>query len=381
MAEASAEVIQDLSQDANSKRGTSRPRQREEKAWSGNKAKEFNIQRIRERTFQVRLPSQFSAKDVLMSINGVILKEEVETVSQQHTPGCWTIVAKTAEAANKLVLRNMITIGPEHEQYKIQPRVQKATLLTLPYVDPEISNTEIFYYFSYYGYVNRVVDEFYKDEGYTHVNTGRRLVFIRLADGASPPPYCIIKNQKMTVNFRGKSNVCFHCHVEGHGKARCPVQEYRTCYNCGSSTHNHSQCFEDTLVTYHFDNKEKYNPYCYPRYFKGEDYHITFEPKFYTERARIRYYTETYARKQQELDDNRQQDREKAIVEDIHYEEIDETMEMYEDATKEGRRDWGPPADTQNKTFDEPNADASGPSTNTQDDDKQSQYKPTPKPR
>ena len=30
MAEASAEVMQDLSQDANSKRGTSRPRQREE---------------------------------------------------------------------------------------------------------------------------------------------------------------------------------------------------------------------------------------------------------------------------------------------------------------------------------------------------------------
>ena len=130
-----------------------------------------------------------------MGINGVILKEEVETVSQQLTPGCWTIVAKTAEAANKLVLRNMI--GPEQEQYKIQPRVQRATLLTLPYVDPEISNTEIFYHFSYYGYVNRVVDGFYKDEGYTHVKTGRRIVFIRLADGASPSPYCIIKNQNV----------------------------------------------------------------------------------------------------------------------------------------------------------------------------------------
>ena len=56
-------------------------------------------------------------------------------------------MTKTTEGANKLLLQNMLTIGPEHEKYKIQPRIQRATLLTLPLVDPEISNTEIFIIF------------------------------------------------------------------------------------------------------------------------------------------------------------------------------------------------------------------------------------------
>ena len=73
----------------------------------------------------------------------------------------------------------MLKIGPEEELYKIQPHIPRSTLLTLPYVDPEISNTEIHDYFAYYGYVTRVTDEYYKkEEEYKHVKTGRRLVFI-----------------------------------------------------------------------------------------------------------------------------------------------------------------------------------------------------------
>ena len=113
----------------------------------------------------------------------------------------------------------------------------------------------------------------------------------------------------MLVSFRGKINICFHCSVEGHGKAQCPVRDYKTCYNCGSPTHRHSQRYEDTLVAYEF-NKKKCTPYCYPRGFQGEedveygnvtneeeafDHHMTFEPKFYTERARCRCYADTYA--------------------------------------------------------------------------------------
>ena len=157
------------------------------------------MQSIRERTFQVRLPTCFTAKDVIVSINGIIKKDQIETVSQQRTGGGWTIVTKTAEAADKLVEHNMLIIGLEQEEYKIQPRIPRSTLLTLPYVDPEISNLEMFEYFSQYGYVTRVVDELYKEEEYKHVKTGRRLVFIRLMDGASPPPYCLIKNQNMIV--------------------------------------------------------------------------------------------------------------------------------------------------------------------------------------
>ena len=281
-------------------------------AWLGrNKAKEFSKQSIRKRTFQVRLPHNYTAKDVIISINGIIEKKDIETVSQQRTGGGWTIVTRTSEAANRIVSNSLMSIGPEKEMYRIQPRLPRSTLLTLPYVDPEISNDDIFDYFRLYGHVTRVTDEFYKEEELKHVKTGRRLVFIRLAEGSTPPPYCVINNQKMSVSYRGKENVCFHCHVEGHNRAQCPVQAYKTCYNCGSPLHSFSECYEETLVTYHFDKEANYDPFCYPKNHEGEEgiiygeincredvfnYHITFNPKFYTLAARIRYDAETYAR-------------------------------------------------------------------------------------
>ena len=304
MAEAMATATEDF-QDGNEQE--TRPN-----AWVGrNKAKEFNKHSIRERTFQVRLPHNYTAKDVITSINGIIQKQDIETVNQQRTGGGWTIVTKTAEAANRLVHNSLLSIGPEKELYRIQPRLPRATLLTLPYVDPEISNDEIFDYFSLYGHVTRVTDELYKEEDFKHVKTGRRLVFIRLAEGSAPPPYCIINNQKMSVSYRGKENVCFHCHVEGHNRAQCPIQAYKTCYNCGSPLHSYSECYEDTLVTYYFDKRANYDPFCYPKNYQGEEgitygevnckedvfsYHITFNPRFYTLAARIRYEAETYAR-------------------------------------------------------------------------------------
>ena len=113
----------------------------------------------------MRLPSNVTAKDVIISINGIIQKQDIETVSQKRTGRGWTIVTKTAEAVNKMVKNNFLTIGPEREQYRIQPRLPRLTLLTLPYVDPEISNDE--------------TDEFYKDEEFNRVKTGCWLVFIR----------------------------------------------------------------------------------------------------------------------------------------------------------------------------------------------------------
>ena len=127
-------------------------------------------------------------------MNGILLKTEVETVSKQSTLGHSTIVTKSAEGADKLITQNTLIIGPEREKYKIEPRVQRATLLAIPFVDPEISNIEIFEYFSQYGYVSMLTHEFYEENGFTHVKTGRRLVFIRLAEGSSPPPFCIIRN-------------------------------------------------------------------------------------------------------------------------------------------------------------------------------------------
>ena len=179
-----------------------------------------------------------------------------------------------------------------------------------------------------------MTDEFYKEEEFKHVKTGRRLVFIRLAEGSTPPPYYIINNQKMTVSYRGKENVCFHCHVEGHNRAQCPIQAYKTCYNCGSPLHTYSECYEDTVITYHFDKGANYDPYCYPRNYKGEegiaygevnckedvfDYHVTFNPKFYTLRARLRYEAQTYARGEE---GKRTQDKE-TIPEDTNFNDTD----------------------------------------------------------
>ena len=103
------------------------------------------------------------------------------------------------------------------------------------------------------------------------MKTGHRLVFLCLADRSSPPPYYIIKNQKMIVSYRGKSKICFHCNVEGHSRAQCPIQRYKTCYNCGLPPHSYSECHEDTLVTYLFNKNTNYDPYCYRKGYKGEE--------------------------------------------------------------------------------------------------------------
>ena len=300
-----------------------------------------------------------------------------KTVSQQRTGGGWTIVTKTAEVANKIVNNSLLTIGPEQELYRIQPRLPRSTLLTLPYVDPEISNDEIFDYFCEYGYSTRVTDEFYKDEDFKHVKTGRRLVFIRLAEGSTPPPYCFVNNQKMSVSYRGKENVCFHCHVEGQNRAQCPIQEYKTCYNCGSPLHSYSECYGDTLVTYYFDKETNCDPYCYPKNYKGEegivygeinckedvfDYHVTFNPKFYTLGARLHYEAETYARRNEgkKAQQNKEQ---RTISEDMDF------------------NDTGPAATQRLLTTNELTADAQETSSDKrQKNDKQEQEKTAPQP-
>ena len=112
--------------------------------------------------------------------------------------------------------------------------------------------------------------------------------------------------------------------MEGHGKAQCPIRQFKTCYNSGSMAHSHNQCFEATLVAYHFDPTDNYPIYWYPRGFKPHqgqefeedvnaedfgnikneeeawDYNFTFEPKFYTEQARQTFFEETYAKRQRE---------------------------------------------------------------------------------
>ena len=146
-----------------------------------------------------------------------------------------------------------------------------------------------------------------------------------------------------------------------------------------SLTHSHSQCYEGTLITYKFDSKKKYESYCHPRGYQGEDeneeygnitnehqlwdYHLTFEPEFYTARAKEDYYRETYEKKKQ-----RQENIDSAVnLPEVNLEEYDAGYdvndekfdEMYNEAMKTagtGGRDYGPPA--------EQNVDGFGPTSN-----------------
>ena len=49
----------------------------------------------------------------------------------------------------------------EGESYRLIPRVKRATLLTLLFVDPEIRNADIMNYFRMYGDVKKVVYEYH----------------------------------------------------------------------------------------------------------------------------------------------------------------------------------------------------------------------------
>ena len=74
------------------------------------------------------------------------------------------------------------------------------------------------------------------------------------------------------------------------------------------------------------------------------DYHVTFNPKFYTERARLRYEAETYARKKEQTKEVQPSKEQSTNLKDIHYENIEDSMDLNEDGD---RNDWGLPAGQQ----------------------------------
>ena len=145
-----------------------------------------------------------------------------------------------------------------------------------------------------------------------------------------------------------------------------------------------SQCFESTLVAYHFNPTDHYPIYCYPRAFKPQqgqeseedvnpekfgnirneeeawDYSMTLEPKFYTEQARQTFFEETYAERQREKEEEARRQAEAEMdasdfeydvnpnpVNPEDYELVDaETFHtMLEEQMREATtRDYGPPA-------------------------------------
>ena len=145
--------------------------------WSGNSAEDINMKTQKERTFSVNLPSWYTAKDVLKAVRKNVGNAEIDTVAKQSFQGYWTIITKTTQGA-KILLDLEDLYMADDEGYRLIPRIKRATLLTLPFVDPEIRNSEIRDYFKMYGTVKNVAYEYYKDPEFGNVKTGRRLISI-----------------------------------------------------------------------------------------------------------------------------------------------------------------------------------------------------------
>ena len=156
------------------------------------------------------------------------------------------------------------------------------------------------------------------------MKTGRQLVFRDFYEECGAPPLCIIRGQKISVRYRGYRPICYHCNVEGHTKANCPIKKFKTCYNCGSPTRKQIECWEPTFVAYFFEKNRQYPPYCYPTDYQSKDpddetiygliqnveearlYNLTFDPYFYTPDAADCYRESIYDDKEpeQESQDN-----------------------------------------------------------------------------
>ena len=163
-----------------------------------------------------------------------------------------------------------------------------------------------------YGVVKNVAYEYYRDAQFANVKTGRRLVFIDFYEECGAPPFCIVRGQKISVSYRGRRPICYHCNTEGHTKANCPINKFKTCYSCGSPNYEQIECWEPTFVAYFFAKNKQYPLYCYPTDYQSEDleeetiygliqnveeariYNLTFDPYFYTPDAAECYREATY---------------------------------------------------------------------------------------
>ena len=293
--------------------------------WNGNAAEDIQARTQKERIFQVNLPTCYNAKDVLEAVSKSLGHVEIDTVARQSTQGYWSIITKTTEDANTLIQLEDLYMQ-EDEVYRLVPRVKRAVLLMLPFVDPEIKNSELANYFCMYRNVTKVVHEYYKEAKFSQVKTARRLVFIELFEGCHPPPFCVVRGQKISVSYRGRRSLYYHCNVEGHTKMHCPVARFKTCYNCGSPDHESIQCWGPTFVAFFFENERQYHPSCYPTNYTSDDldddldyglirnideardYHHTFNPFFYTRDAAERYKRDTYKEDRQDEQDDMDDD-------------------------------------------------------------------------
>ena len=256
-----------------------------------------------------------------------------------------------------------------------------------------------------YGNVTKVVHGYYKEAKFKQVKTGRRLVFIELFEGSHPPPFCIVRGQKISVSYRGRRSLCYHCNVEGHIKMHCPVAWFKACYNCGSPDHESIQCWEPTLVAFFFEEDRQNHPSCYPTNYRSEDpaddldygliqnineardYHYTFN-SFYTREAADSYKRDTYKEDSQDKQDDKDEDENEEdddIMEGIWGTPIHRNAKQREDTTS-AKQDTAPHAKTNTNSTAPSSKDTSKTSTTndakkTQPAPQKNDDKPVPKPR
>ena len=68
--------------------------------WNRNAAEDIQARTQKERTFQLNLPTCYTAKDVLEAVSKSLSHVEIDTVARQSTQGYWSIITKTTEDAN-----------------------------------------------------------------------------------------------------------------------------------------------------------------------------------------------------------------------------------------------------------------------------------------
>ena len=83
----------------------------------------------KERTFQVNLPTCFTAKDVIAAVSRNLGHGNIDTVGKQSQQGYWTIITKTIEDA-KILLDLEELYMTDDEAYHLTLRVKRAALLS-----------------------------------------------------------------------------------------------------------------------------------------------------------------------------------------------------------------------------------------------------------
>ena len=124
------------------------------KAWSGDSARRIEMKTLKERSLTVEVDKDVKATDIFVGLQNNLGHLQFDTLQETGLPGKWLIITKTREDATKLVQQEHITC--KGNKYVLTPKIKRATLLTIPYIDPDITNEEIKGYFSLYGNIRGV---------------------------------------------------------------------------------------------------------------------------------------------------------------------------------------------------------------------------------